>query len=157
MEEFLRPLPGPRSDYASWGLGVSWLIAGHPDKALEEFEAIEQTGSGRLGKTFALYDLGRMDEFETQFAELKNEYSITMPETIARVYAWTGNNDKAFEWLDKAAETLGSEIYGIIEIDLYEKIKPDPRWRAMREKYKPVDADAEIEFNITLPPGVSIH
>jgi tetratricopeptide (TPR) repeat protein len=156
MEESLRWSTGPMSPYLGWGLGVSWLVAGHPDKALEAFEAIEQTPTGRFGKVFALYDLGRTDEFETQFAELKDESSITMPESIARVYAWTENNDKAFEWLDKAAESLGSDIYGIIDSDLYTRIKPDPRWRALREQYKPVDAVAEIEFNITLPPGVSI-
>jgi len=155
MEEYLRWRTGQMSTYFRWGLGVTWLVAGHPDKALEAFKMIEQTPSGKLGKIFALHDLGRIDEFETQFAELRNNPEVK-PESIARIYAWTANNDKAFEWIDKAIETQGTEIIGNIDTDLYEKIKPDPRWRALREKYEEDDTAGEIEFNITLPPGVTL-
>jgi len=152
MEESLRWRTGPMAPWFGWSLGVSWLVAGHPDKALEAFESVEH----RYGKIFALHDLGRTDEFETQFAELQDKDAVTRPETIARVYAWTADNDKTFEWLDKAVETQGTDIVEMIDTDLYEKIKPDPRWRALREKYEADESTGNIEFNITLPPGVTI-
>jgi len=139
----------------SWRLGVLWLVAGYPDKALEAFKMIEQSPLGKYGKIFALHDLGRIDEFETQFAELRNN-PVFGPLSIARVYAWTANNDKAYEWLDKAVELHGTKIIGNIDTDLYEKIKPDPRWRVLREKYEEDETAEEIEFNITLPPGVTL-
>ena len=156
IEEFLKWRTGPVSVGVGWSLGVFWLVAGHPDKALEAFKMIEQTSQGKFGKIFALHDLGRIDEFEIQFAELRNNPE-QRPEPIARVYAWTSNNDKAFEWLDKAIETHGTEVIGWIDTDLYEKIKPDPRWRALREKYEEDETAEEIEFNITLPPGVTLR
>ena len=155
IEEFLKWRTGPVPVWCGWALGVSWLVAGHPDKSLEAFKMIEQSPLGKFGKIFALHDLGRIDEFETQFAELRNNPE-KRPESIARIYAWTSNNDKAFEWLDKAIETQGTEIIGNIDTDLYEKIKPDPRWRALREKYEEDETAEEIEFNITLPPGVTL-
>jgi len=155
IEEFLKWRTGPVPVYLGWSLGVSWLVDGYPDKALEAFKMIEQSSSGKFGKIFALHDLGRIDEFETQFAVLRNNPEES-PESIARVYAWTANNDKAFEWLDKAIEIKGADIIGYIDTELYEKIKPDPRWQALREKYGYDETTEEIEFNITLPPGVTI-
>jgi len=132
-----------------------WLGAGHPDKALEAFEK-EVIGAGELGAVMALHDLGRMVEFEERFAGLYDEDDPN-PEGVARVYAWIGNNDKAFEWLDKAVEIHGSRIVGSIDTDYYEIIKSDPRWRALREKHGHYDVPVEdVEIKITLPPGVTI-
>ena len=157
MEESLRWRTGPMSTYFGRALGVSWLVAGYPDKALETFNKIEQSHSGRFGKIVALHDLGRMDEFETQFTEFRNENSATWPEGIARIYAWIGDNDEAFEWLDKVAEIRAGDIVWVMNSELYEKLKPDPRWQALQEKYQTDEATGIIEFNITLPPGVTIH
>jgi len=103
----------------------------------------------------ALHDLGRMDEFEARFAKFRNDNGNA--ESIARIYAWIGNNDKAFEWLDEMVAVEGPENLRDIDTDLYEKIKSDPRWRALRDKYGYHDRRVgAIEFRYTLPPGVSI-
>lgn len=79
------------------------------------------------------------------------------PESVARVYAWIGDNDKAFEWLDKMLEIEGPEWVGLVDTDYYEKIKSDPRWRALRKKHGyDDDAVEDVEINITLPHGVTI-
>lgn len=97
-----------------------------------------------------------MEEFEMEFAKLREDIDQG-PEGIARIYAWIGNNDKAFEWIDRLIEMEGPEWIDDIDTDLYEKIKSDPRWRALREKYGFEDyAVEEIEFKLTLPPGVTI-
>lgn len=48
-----------------WNLGTVWLVAGHPDKALQAFEKEVVEGSRELGSIMALHDLGRTDDFET--------------------------------------------------------------------------------------------
>lgn len=138
-----------------WSLGVGWLVAGVPEKALAAFENELSDGNRELGATMALHDLGRMVEFESRFAKYRNDNGNA--ESIARIYAWIGNNDKAFEWLDEMVAVQGPELLRLIDTDLYEKIKTDPRWRALRDKYgyhdEPVEA---VKFKYTLPPGVSI-
>lgn len=133
-----------------------WLHAGHPDKALDAFQKELDEGTRDYAIIFALHDLGRMEEFESRFAE-KRQDGDQGAEGIARIYAWMGNNDKAFEWLDKAVDEEGPYLVGIINTDYYEKIKSDPRWRALREKHGYFDDQIEaIEIEVTLPPGVTI-
>ena len=97
-----------------------------------------------------------MEEFEAEFAEKINEGNEGA-EGIARVYAWIGDNDKAFEWLDIMVENSGADYVELIATDYYERIKPDPRWRALREKHGYFDVPLEgIEIDVTLPPGVTV-
>jgi TolB-like protein len=139
-----------------WNLGTMWLHAGHPDKALDAFEKELDEGMREYAIIFALHDLGRTEEFESRFAE-KREDDDQGAEGIARVYAWIGENDKAFEWLDKAVEKQGPDQMGLIDTDYYERIKSDPRWRALREKHGYFDVHIQaIEIEVTLPPGVTI-
>ncbi len=155
LEEFLSwhaPTGG-----AYWSIGVSWLIAGLPDKSLAAFEMESLDGNREMGTIMVLHDLGRMDEFETRFASLRNDAQGNgYAESIARIYAWVGDNDKAFEWLDKMIALDGPGMVRHIDIPLYVKIMPDPRWRALRDKYgfhdEPVGV---IEFSYTLPTSVS--
>jgi TolB-like protein len=142
-----------------WLLGTMWLHAGHPDKALDAFQKELDEGTRDYAIIFALHDLGRMEEFESRLAERikEAERGEEGREGVARIYAWMGENDKAFEWLDHMVEAEGSEMIDMIHTDYYEKIKSDPRWRALREKYGYFDVPIEgIEIEVTLPPGVTI-
>ena len=134
-----------------------WLHAGYPDKALEAFQKEIDEDTREYATTFALHDLGRMEEFEVRFAKLRENDDGQGAESIARMYAWMGDNDKAFEWLDIMVDTLGPEWVDVIDTDYYQKIKSDPRWRALREKHGYSDVPVEgIEIEITLPPGVAL-
>ncbi len=137
-----------------WSLGVNWLIAGHTQKALDAFEKETSEGIREIGTTMALYDLGRFEDFEPRFARLRDgELSA---ESVARVYAWIGNNDKAFEWLDKMIETGDAQQLGSIDTDLYAKIKTDPRWQILRSAHGFEDKALEtIDFTYSLPPGAA--
>jgi tetratricopeptide (TPR) repeat protein len=158
LEEFLSWHAPTGGSYAQ--IGTSWLLAGFPDRALAAFEMESEDGNREMGTIMALHDLGRMDEFETRFASLRNDAEGGRDaEGIAQIYAWIGSNDEAFEWLDKMVAFGGSEMLAQIGGDLYAKIEPDPRWSALREKYgyhdKPIEPVEAIEFRYTLPTGVS--
>lgn len=138
-----------------WSLGVSWLVAGQPEKALAIFEKEFSDGQREMGTIMALHDLGRTEEFETRFAQFRND--TIYAESVARIYAWIGDKDRAFEWIDRMIEESGPEMVQQIDSDLYVKLRPDPRWRALREKHGYDDAQTEpIDFAYELPPGASI-
>ena len=109
---------------------------------------------GDLGRLLALHDLGRREEFETEFARYQNAHA-DRPEGIARVYAWTGNKDEAFRWLERMVEQEGSQAASLVKTDLYAKLKTDPRWQAFLEKYGYTDEDlSRVVFNPVYPPEV---
>lgn len=147
----------PPGEMFNWSLGVAWLGAGYPENALAAFEKFEPDSGGSLGIILSLHDLGRMDEFQARFAEMREDPDQSV-ESVARVYAWIGDNDQAFNWLEKMVELDGPETLAYIDTDFYDKIKPDPRWRELRARYGYADdMHEEIEINVTLPAGVTVE
>ncbi len=149
----------PPNNAILWPLGVAWLVAGEPQKALDTFDKLESVGGNKprereLGRVLALHDLGEQAEFESEFAILREDQA-TSPESIARIYAWTGDNDQAFIWLERMVEREGPESVAWVKTDLYAKLKPDPRWQAFLEKYGQTDEDmSRIVFNPVYPPEI---
>lgn len=139
----------------SWNLGVGWLVAGEPGKALEYF-AGAPAGNREMGRMMALHDLGRHDEFQLEFSKLLSDPNQP-PEGIARLAAWTGQNDLAFEYLERTIDSLGPDFVQNIKRagDLYEPIQSDPRWQAFLERHNATDEDmSHIRFNPELPAAV---
>jgi tetratricopeptide (TPR) repeat protein len=137
-----------------WPLGVLWLVAGEPEKALDAFNKLAEPPGDNLGRLLALHDLGRAQEFEDEFAKFRED-KVDYPEGVARVYAWTGKNDEAFLWLDRMVAQQGPESVDLIRTELYSKLHSDPRWTALMEKYaKPVEDLSRIVFKPAHPPEV---
>jgi len=134
-----------------WSIGLNWLLAGAPDKALAAFEKETSIDDRETGTILALHDLGLMDEYEEAFARLREDNGNA--EIIAGIYAWVADNDKAFEWLDKMVETGGSEkLRRINRQDVFIKIKADPRWRVLLDRNGYWEKPQEtVEFRLTLP------
>jgi len=138
-----------------WQLGVAWLVSGEPEKALEYFERAP-SGNREIGQLLALHDLGRLEEFEARFSKMLSEREES-PEAIARVAAWTGQNDLAFEYLERAIDREGPEFLQDIKYgaDLYAPITADPRWQAFLDRYGAAGEDlSHIRFNPKLPAEV---
>jgi hypothetical protein len=69
---------------------------------------------------------------------------------VAHVYAWIGDEDQAFAWLEKALEANG--LAGVMVDNFFTEMHDDPRWQLLLEKGG-VSASqlAAIEFKVTLP------
>ena len=138
-----------------WTLGVSWLLADQPQKALEAFENETLQGNREIGAIMALHDLGRMDDYESRFARFRNNDGGE--ESLARIYAWIGDNDNAFEWLQRMIDTHGPGMLAKVDTDLYTKIKTDPRWQKMRSEHGFEAREFEsIDFVLSLPAGAAV-
>jgi serine/threonine-protein kinase len=53
---------------------------------------------------------------------------------IAEVYAWRGEKDRAFEWLDKAYQQHDTGLCGIKTDPMLAGLRGDPRFAAMLAK-----------------------
>jgi len=140
----------PSADFY-WMAGVSWLVAGEHERALGYFDKQGEPRGDNLGRLLALHSLGRQDAFDREFAEFLERHSDNS-EGIARIYAWTGQNDLAFEWLDKMVAQHGPAHAHLVKTELYEPIKSDPRWPAFLEKNGAEDQDLSwVVFDPEIP------
>jgi TolB-like protein/Tfp pilus assembly protein PilF len=75
---------------------------GRPQEALAEME--NETGEWEKlsGEALAYYALGHREESEGSLKKLIATYQNSCAYQIAEVYAYRGETDKAFEWLDRA-------------------------------------------------------
>jgi hypothetical protein len=127
------------------------LVAGEPEKARISFDRLRASSLGNLSGLLLLASTGPAEQFEREFAEFRNSQRDN-PEGIARIYAWAGQNDMAFVWLDKAVEEYGADFAESVKTDLYGPIKSDPRWQAFLERNGVADQDlSHIKFNPIVP------
>ena len=107
-----------------------------------------------IGLPLAYHALGRKADSDAALAALIAKWEKDSPYNIAYVYAFRGEADKAFEWLDKAVEYRDTGLGLIVTDNLFDKIHADPRWLAFLRKIgKAPEQLAKIEFKVTLPGG----
>ncbi len=104
-------------------LGRVLMLKGDPEAALEEF-LINDNAEGAV---VALHDLGRQKEFETAFSELREIDAIEDPDRVAYVYAWIGDADAAFEYLDKGLISDRTSLSRMVRYPELRKLHNDPR------------------------------
>jgi tetratricopeptide (TPR) repeat protein len=122
-----------------WGsgqyfLGEALMLEGHNDEALAEFRK-ETLDDGQLeGSAMAHFAAGRKGESDAQLAEAIRQNGTSWPSEIARVYAFRGERDRAFEWLDRAYEMRDEDLYQIKGDPLFRNLENDPRYKAFLRK-----------------------
>jgi len=133
-------------------LGVALLLEGDAPAALAEIEQ-EPSEVWRInGLPMAYHALGRNADSDAALAREIEQDRKEGPYNIAYVYAFRGEADAAFEWLEKAVEYGDSGLSDIVGEILFDKIHSDPRWLPFLRKIgKAPEQLAKIEFHVTLP------
>ena len=137
-----------------YSLASVYLLRGEPEKALELAEAgLMNDFNVYATQAMALHDLGRYEESEAALARQIEEFGDgDFQEFIAEAYAWIGDNDAAFFWLDK---TYGDDVTAImweLADPIWAKLHDDSRWLEWRENAGfSEERLAAIEFNPVLP------
>jgi adenylate cyclase len=128
------------------------LFKGEAQAALDLIAEQESNPQMLSVRAMALHDLGRRAEFEAAFAELREQWARENPLEIARVYAWTGEVDAAFEWLEKSTPPNRLDAMRYLREQSFAKLHTDPRWHALLERLGLAPEQlAAIEFTIKLP------
>ena len=100
----------------------------------------------------ANYALGHAAESDAALAELVNEYEQSHPLNIATALAFRGEADRAFGWLDRAAEHHDASLGSIIAHRMFDKLHDDPRWMAfLRKQDLAPEQLAAIKFDVKVP------
>ena len=130
-------------------------MAGDPQQALVAFDSAGDDSWFEMGAIMALHDLRRSQEFDTRFSQFRSDAENS--EFVAHIYAWVGDSDKTFEWIDKIPKADRQRFIATIDADIFAEIMSDDRWLAMQDKYGLTDdvADEAIDFTYTLPAGAA--
>jgi hypothetical protein len=88
------------------------------------------------GEALACYTLGRKQESDAAMAELVTKYHADWAFQIAEVYAYRGETDRAFEWLERAYAQRDSGLPQMKGDPLLKSLEHDPRYAAFLKKMR---------------------
>ena len=143
----------PGRGVVHFGLGVALLLKGDAAGALAEIEQETLELWQAIGLPMAYHALGRKADSDTTLATLIAKYEKDSSYNIAYVYAYRGQADQAFAWLDKAIEYHDGGLAEIVTENLFDKLHSDPRWLPFLRKIgKAPEQLAKIQLKVTLPP-----
>jgi len=123
----------PLDEHAHYYLGLGELLQSRPAQALPHFE--DSAHVLRLtGLAIAHHSLGDRAASDRHLQLLITRYGHILPYQAAEVYAWRGERDKAFEWLDRAYELHDASFLYYLFDPLLESLRSDARYDALRVK-----------------------
>jgi len=113
-------------------LGYLYLKRGEKEEALRRFSLLSEKGgegwSGYLG--YGLARLGEREEAKKILDRLieRTKFSYVAPTIVAMIYAGLGDREKAFEWLDKAAQVKDPQLVFLTLDHPWFELRSDPHF-----------------------------
>ena len=133
--------------------GLIKLLTGEPEAALEAVDELLEAGA-MAGRAKAMYDLGNLEEFDATLAELESDWGDEEPGLVAAVYAWTGQFDEAFLWLEKNFDQDEDQMRKQFFDPNFWNVVDDPRWTELRERADmSVEQTAILDFSPVSAPA----
>ena len=141
IEHLLKTLEmDPNFGLAHLHIGISYALKERYEEAISAFQnAIKLMGRSprlisSLGSAYAMS--GEKDKAEELLHELKEHLKEgDVPQTcIANIYIGLGENDKAFEWFEKAYEERDPLMAFLKTWPEFEKLRSDPRFNELLKK-----------------------
>jgi TolB-like protein/Tfp pilus assembly protein PilF len=117
-------------------LGLVLLLRGEATAALAEFQRDPDESNQREGAALAYFALGRRAEANTALSEMKRLDATNHASNIAEAFAYRGEIDQAFAWLEHAYQERDLNVTQINRDPLMKSLHRDPRWKAFLHKMK---------------------
>ena len=126
----------PQAQIAHTLIGFDYLKKGKPDSALTEIQKETDPFVQAYGLAIVYKALGKMKEADDKLAGLIKSDANDGAYQIAEIYAYRGEKNKAFEWLERAYKQRDGGLASIIGDPLLRNIVKDPRYAAFLKKMK---------------------
>lgn len=125
----------PEAAVAHSLLGQIYLALAQPQEGLAEMEREKDPELRLQGLALAYQALGRKKESDRSVTELVSKFADD-PYVISEVYAFQGEKDRAFEWLEKAYAARDSGLTEIKGDPLLKNLEHDPRYAALLKEMR---------------------
>jgi adenylate cyclase len=120
----------PSAPWAHAGLGLSYLL----ENKFEEAATAAQADAGEWARLLivacARWGQRKIPEADAALTQLTKDFAETAAYQIAEVYAYRGDKDKAFEWLERARRQRDPGLASLRKDPLLPNLHDDPRWNA---------------------------
>ena len=127
-------------------------MKGQAEAALEEIPNEPQIGYRLFGQALAYYAVGQTADSDAALNEIIERFEQVAAYNVAYIYAFRGENDLAFEWLDKAIQYRDPGLSHVMINPLFANVHDDPRWLPLLESIGKSPAQLEaVEFIVKVP------
>lgn len=124
----------PTFTFMHYSLALVLLARGEPEAALAESLKEPSEGARLVGSAMAYFKLGRKAESDAALAIFLKTYAPYVPSGIAAAYAFRGETDEAFKWLNRAYAQRDPLLYRIKFTTEFDNLHDDPRYKAFLKK-----------------------
>ncbi|HEX3948255.1 MAG TPA: protein kinase [Steroidobacteraceae bacterium] len=132
----------PTADADHYLLGQLDMLQGRLPEAQAEFQKLGLESHRRMGYAMVEYAGGHEKQSQQALNEIIAKHAADMAYQVGDVYAWRGDKDKAFEWLERAYQQHDSGLNGIAYDPLLVSLQSDARYGALLKKLELADNPA---------------
>jgi predicted Zn-dependent protease len=126
----------PQAAFVHVTLGKILIAEAKPQQALAEIEKEPNDWERLTARAFVYHTLGREKDSNAALASLIAKHDTDSAYQIAEVYAFSGESDKAFEWLDRAYKQRDAGLPEIKTDPLCKSLRHDPRYTALLKRMR---------------------
>jgi TolB-like protein len=126
----------PKADALGFFLAVDHVFLGETGLALEAARVEPSDGWRLTSEAIALHAAGDAKAANAKLQQLIKDLGAGWPFQVATVYAFRGDEDAAFEWLDRAYKARDAGITTLKVEPLLAGLRDDLRYRALLGKMK---------------------
>ena len=125
-------------DYAAAhvALAVAYLEQSLPQEALREVQSEKNAAWRLIGFPLVYHALGQKKKADAALADLVAKLPMDAAYQIAEAYAFRGEADSAFHWLDRAFAQRDGGLTEIKGDPLLKSLEHDPRYAAFLKKMR---------------------
>jgi serine/threonine protein kinase/TolB-like protein len=124
----------PESTILLASLGGLQLDEGNATESLATYRQVSDEEVRLFGVARAEHTLGHAKESQQALDQFIAKGGQAKAYDIAEIYAWRGEKDKAFEWLDRAYQQHSSDLYGVRSNACFASLRGDARFAALLRK-----------------------
>jgi adenylate cyclase len=116
------------SPWAHAGLGLTYLLQNKFEEAATDAQADAGEWARLLIVSCARWAQKRVQESDAALNQLIKNEAETAAYQIGEAYAYRGDKDKAFEWLERARQQRDPGLGSLRKDPLLQNLHTDPRW-----------------------------
>jgi len=132
LDQFI--MYNPNSAIAHYVKCMILISRDKAEEALAEAQKEPHAFFNLYARHFAIFALGKHDEADVLLKELEDTYGGTEAANMADAYAFRGDIDTAFKWLDKAVEIKDPVLIDGLNYPSFKILHSDARWAQLISK-----------------------
>jgi tetratricopeptide (TPR) repeat protein len=124
----------PEAVWGHGGVGFNYITQGRFDEAVKEEEQDSMWLTRGLVMAMAQWGQGKKAESDASLAQYIKDYANVAAYQVSEVYAFRRENDRAFEWLERALRQRDAGLGWCRSDSLLAGLHDDPRWPVFLHK-----------------------